>query len=140
MSRLLQFVCRSRALAEARVVVGGALVGAGTGLAISIIVTTQTGAAAALDRYAAVASGLGYGWWGGLLFSVALALTARHRSPVPAVGALLPAVAIAAGVLLAVAASFALFGLAPAAGVPLGVAAGAVAARLKLRASTLAAP
>jgi hypothetical protein len=141
MSRLFDRLRRSRLLAEVRFVITGALVGAGAGLATSLLASTRLApGAAALDRYTAAVSGLGFGWWGGLLFSVALAVTVRRWSSPPPVRSLFGAVSVAAVVVVATVAIFLALKLAPAAGVPVGVAAGAVAARLTLRAAAVPVP
>jgi len=134
MSALWQLLSRSRVLAEIRFVLSGALIGAAVGLvlAIAALATPRPEPAATAERVRAFATAIGLGWWGGLLFSFALALSARRYVPPPEVEALLPATSLAAAATVVVAVTAHLVAFSQTAGILAAVACGAVAARLFL--------
>jgi len=134
MSRLWQAISSSRMVAEFRFVLGGALVGAAAGLvlAVAALAVPRPEPVVTADRVRAFATSIGLGWWGGLLFSFALALSARRFVPRPGVGALLPATVVAAATTVTVAVAAHLAHFSTTAGVLGAVACGAVAARVSL--------
>jgi hypothetical protein len=116
-----------------RLVLAGGVVGAATGLLLSGLAAWRLPPpVTALDRLLLVAAGLGLGYWGGLLFAVALAVAASRRSPAPAFARLERALVVAGLVLAGAAVTLTLSGVPAGAAVVSGVAASALAARLAL--------
>lgn len=111
----------------------GAVMGALVGLIVAGIAAFRLAPpTTALDRFRTLASGVGTGWWGGLFFTVALAMAARRGTPPPRLAALARAVAVA-GAVTAVGAALALLaGTDVAIGTLVAVAAGAGAAHLTI--------
>jgi hypothetical protein len=96
---------RPRLLAEVRFALAGALLGGAAGLALSLLLLPPgradfTTAPPGARWLLAVAPGFGFGWWGGMLWSVMLALDGRRRRPPSPTTALLPAAAAAAVVVV----------------------------------------
>lgn len=133
MGLLWERLRRSRLLGEVSVALHGAVVGALAGVVVA--------AMAALlfaphdrptDRFATAAAGLGYGWWGGLLVTVALAMAARRAVSPPSLGALTRAMNIAGAATVFAAAATLAAGVAASVAILIAVAAGVLAARLAL--------
>ena len=124
---------RLRVLDEARFALGGALVGAAAGFTVAALVTTAPlrplGEKQVVHWLMAVAPGAGYGWWGGLLWSVLLAFSGRALKPQPPVDAMLGPTFTAAVVLVAAVLACRLGGLPPLWGLAAGFVAGTLAAR-----------
>ncbi len=123
---------RSR-LRWVRLVLAGGVVGAAAGALLSGLAAWRLAPpVTALDRLLVAASGLGLGYWGGLLFALALAVAASRRSPTAASARLERALVIAGLVLVAAAVALTIFGVPAGAAVAGGVAASALVARLSL--------
>ncbi len=103
-------LARTRIVSEIKFALAGALIGAAAGSVPGLLaaiaapppVKTEPWVAAIV----AITRGIGFGWWGGLLWSIALAVLARRACPPPPVAVLLrsarvAAAAVALGALLA---------------------------------------
>lgn len=126
-------LARTRLAAEIRFVLGGALAGAAAGTGVGLLRSGEVFFFSHLDPlfppFVVIAQSVAVGWWGGLLWSVALAVLARRMDPRPPAATLAPAawVAAAAVVLVALAARL---GGAP---LPYGAIAGALLGTLLAR-------
>jgi len=125
---------RPRILAEIRFVVGAALIGALAGVVLAAVALPPDDpgvpTAPTVSRWLhATAPAVGFGWWGALIWSVALAAHARRYEPPVATTLLSQAAWIAAGLTVAGGAAGRLFGVRPGWGVLAGVVLGSLAAR-----------
>jgi hypothetical protein len=125
---------RPRILAEVRFVVGAALIGALAGalVAAAALPPDDPGVATAptVSRWLhATAPAIGFGWWGGLIWSVALAAHARRYQPAVTVSRLDQAAWITAGLTVLGGAGARLLGVRAGWGVLAGVVLGSLAAR-----------
>ncbi len=127
---------RPRLLDEARFVLGGALVGAAAGFAVAALATTApltlTSERQLVHWFLSVAPGAGYGWWGGLLWSVLLALSGRSLEPQPAADSMIGPTFTAAGIIVGAVLVCRLGDLPPMWGLAAGFVAGTLAARRHL--------
>ncbi len=126
---------RPRIVAEIRFVVGAALIGALAGALLAAVALPPDDpgvpTAPAVSRWLhATAPAVGFGWWGALIWSVALAAHARRYDPAVTVLRLDQAAWIAAGLTVAGGAGAHLLGVRAGWGVLAGVVLGSFAARL----------
>ncbi len=125
---------RPRLLSELRLVFGAALLGAGVGLAVAVLALPPTSpgfpTSPWLSRWVrALAPGVGFGWWAGLLMAIALAVLARRYEPPAPLATLTTAVRVAAVIALAAAALARILGQL----LPWGLLGGLMAATLAAR-------
>jgi len=126
---------RPRILDEIRFVVGAALIGALAGALVAAVALPPDDpgvpTAPSVSRWLhATAPAVGFGWWGGLIWSVALAAHARRYEPAPTIARLARAAWIAAGITVAGGTAARLLGQKPGWGVLAGIVLGSLAARL----------
>ncbi|MGE5235350.1 MAG: hypothetical protein ACM3O7_03245 [Acidobacteriota bacterium] len=137
MSLLQRVFARPRLLAEIRFVFGAALIGAAAGLALALLLLPPSRpgfpTSPVLARWVhAIAPGFAYGWWGGLLWSSFMALSARRATPSPPVSSLPIGVWIAATFTVVGGAASRWITFPPTWGILAGLLAGTLAARLWL--------
>ncbi len=95
---------QGRLAAEVRFVLGGALAGATAGLPVGVL--TGVKGESLFTLVVSTSHAVGLGWWGGLVWSLLLAVSARRTTPPVPVAALpraawVAAVAVVLGTLLA---------------------------------------
>lgn len=129
-------LARTRIVGEIRFALLGGLAGIAAGLAAGTLTAITAPRPVEVDPWvgfvATVARGVGLGWWGGLLWSIALAVLARRGSPPPPVAALGRAVWVTAAAVALAALAAHLLGQPPGRGVLAGVIVGSLAARFLL--------
>lgn len=129
-------LARTRIVGEIRFALLGGLAGIAAGLAAGTLAAITTPHPVEVDPWVAmvatVARGVGLGWWGGLLWSIALAVLARRASPPPPVAVLGRAAWVTAAAVVLGALAAHLLGQPPGRGVLGGVMVGSLAARLLL--------
>lgn len=129
-------LARTRIVSEIRFVLAGGLIGAAVGLALGLLAGLTAQRPIEVDPWVAfvatTARGIGLGWWGGLLWSTALAILARRLAPPPPVAALAPGAWVAAATVVLGVFVAHLLGQPMARGVLAGALIGSVAARLML--------
>lgn len=137
MKDVLSTLRRARLFSEVSFVLGGAVVGAVTGLVLGLLALPPdeipfATAPPGSHWFLAVAPGFGYGWWIGLMWSTLLALFARRMRPVPEVAALLPATVRAAFVVVVCTAAGRIVSVDPGTAALVGLVAGTLVARWHL--------
>jgi hypothetical protein len=125
---------RPRILAEVRFVVGAALVGALVGALVAAVALPPDDpgvpSAPTVSRWLhATAPAIGFGWWGGLIWSVALAAHARRYGPAVTISRLDQSAWIAAGLTVLGGTGARILGLRAGWGVLAGVVLGSLVAR-----------
>jgi len=105
MSLLARLFARPRLFDEVRFALGAALIGGLAGLLLAVLALPPVASGfptspSLAPWVGALAPAAGLGWWGGLVWAVALALQARRGTPVP-VRALTTATWLAASVVVA---------------------------------------
>jgi hypothetical protein len=126
----------ARLLADVHFAFGGALIGGVAGFALAalpLLVAPRTAAAPPLvAHYRRLATGVGVGWVGGLLWCALLARNAHRRAPLPTAAALMRATWLAAGTAVVAEAAALFAGLAEGWAVALALAAATLAARARV--------
>lgn len=93
-------LARTRIVSEVKFALGGALIGAAAGSVPGLLAAIAAPPPTKMEPWVAAviatARGIGFGWWGGLLWSIALAILARRASPPPPVAMLLRSAWVAA--------------------------------------------
>lgn len=137
MSLLRRLLRRPRLLDEAKFALGAAVIGAGAGLVVAVLALPPSAGLHSISPthvrwFVAIAPGLGFGWWGALVWSAFLALYARRFSPPPPIAALARVTWVAATILVGAAAVARVTGSPPRWGVLAGIVAATLIARVML--------